>query len=48
MKRNNSQSIITLTNLKEIKNIIDPLPSKADLRKNKSNKFRKRYIKSKK
>ena len=33
MKRNNSQSIITLTNLKEIKNIIDPLPSKADLRK---------------
>ena len=33
MKRINSQSIITLTNLKEIKNIIEPLPSKADLRK---------------
>ena len=33
MRKNNSQSIITLTNLKEIKNIIEPLPSKAELRK---------------
>ena len=33
MRKNNSQSIITLTNLKEIQNIIDPVPTKAELRK---------------
>ena len=33
MKKTKSQSIITLTNLKEIQNIIDPVPSKKELRK---------------
>ena len=33
MKRTNSQSVISLSNLKEIKNIIDPSPSTAELRK---------------
>ena len=33
MRKNNSQSIITLTNLKEIQNIIAPGPTKAELRK---------------
>ena len=33
MRKNNSQSIISLTNLREIQNIIEPLPTKAELRK---------------
>ena len=33
MKKSNSQSIITLTNLKEIQNIIEPVPTKVELRK---------------
>jgi len=33
MNRQNSQSIISLSSLKEIQNIIDPQPSKAELRK---------------
>ena len=33
MKRTNTQSVISLSNLKEIKNIIDPGPSTSELRK---------------
>ena len=33
MKKSNSQSIITLTNLKEIQNIIEPVQTKTELRK---------------
>ena len=34
MKKKNSQSVISLTNLKEIQNIIEPLPTKEEIRKN--------------
>ena len=41
MRKNNSQSIISLTNLREIQNIIDPVPTKAELRKTLDLKLRK-------
>ena len=33
MKKQNSQTIISLTNLREIQNIISPVPTKAEIRK---------------
>ena len=41
MKRKNSQSVISLTSLREIQNIISPVPTKAEIRKSVDNELKK-------
>ena len=41
MKKNNSQSVISLSSLREIQNIITPVPTKAELRKSVDNEIKK-------
>ena len=41
MKKNNSQSVISLSSLREIQNIITPVPTKAELRKSVDDEIKK-------
>ena len=41
MKKKNSQSVISLTSLREIQNIISPVPTKAEIRKSVDNELKK-------
>ena len=41
MKKNNSQSVISLSSLREIQNIITPVPTKAELRKSVGDEIKK-------
>ena len=41
MKKNNSQSVISLSSLREIQNIITPVPTKAEFRKSVDNEIKK-------
>ena len=41
MKRKNSQSVISLTSLREIQNIISPVPTKSEIRKSVDDELKK-------
>jgi len=41
MKRKNSQSVISLTSLREIQNIISPVPTKSEIRKSVEDELKK-------